>query len=289
MVWGGWLVINGLWPVIGSIQHSCKQKGFKRALLSFLARMKQNPKAASDEQARSGWDVIFLKFRASKWKCWHSWTDGVVPWTCEICVWWGWLGRREAKLPGSVWPLVRNRTRERGSARDGLAVVHWRHRPLSWGECGGCAPAFEALPPTNSGLPISTHCVDTPHPPSPPSPSFCFPYKARLGHFLSRVVRVFGHCAWWLNSGKTITSLWINLRSNNVQCHHTRSFQFHPHHRCWEHLQIACCLVKLLISGLCMFLWQLRNQRISSSVRNVTVESGGPIHWNMCRQCAWPH
>lgn len=62
--------------------------------------------------------------------------------------------------------------RERERARDGLAVVHWRHRPLSWGECGGCAPAFEALPPTNSGLPISTHCVDTPSRLALPPPPF---------------------------------------------------------------------------------------------------------------------
>lgn len=202
-----------------------------------------------------------------------SWMDkkcagGVVPWTHEICVWWGWLGRREAKLPGSAWPLVRNRTRER--ARDGLAVVHWRHRPLSWGECGGCTPAFEALPPTNSGLPTSTHCVDTPHPPIPPSPSLCFPYKAwPFPQQGCTCMRVCGHCVnWW----RTITSLfyWICLGSNDVQYHHARSLQFHPCHRCYERLQIPCSLVKLLASDLCKYLWQLLDQLVSSSVKNVT-------------------
>lgn len=94
-------------------------------------------------------------------------------------------GRRSCLAQRGHWSGTE---RERERARDGLAVVHWRHRPLSWGECGGCAPAFEALPPTNSGLPISTHCVDTP-PLSPPSPSLCFPYMARPSHFLSGVVR----------------------------------------------------------------------------------------------------
>jgi len=85
----------------------------------------------------------------------------------------GRFGRREVRQPGAVWPLVwegereeRERERERAKERKRLAVVRWRHRPLSWGECGGCAPAFEALPPTNSGLPISTHCVDPLHHPS---------------------------------------------------------------------------------------------------------------------------
>lgn len=86
----------------------------------------------------------------------------------------------------AVWPLVWEGEREK--ERERLAVVRWRHRPLSWGECGGCAPAFEALPPTNSGLPISTHCVDPLHHPSSslsPSLSLCFPYKDWPGHFLS--------------------------------------------------------------------------------------------------------
>lgn len=85
-----------------------------------------------------------------------------------------------------MWPLVWEGEREK--ERERLAVVRWRHRPLSWGECGGCAPAFEALPPTNSGLPISTHCVDPLHHPSSslsPSLSLCFPYKDWPGHFLS--------------------------------------------------------------------------------------------------------
>lgn len=78
----------------------------------------------------------------------------------------------------SVAPGLRERER--------LAVVRWRHRPLSRGESGGCAPAFEALPPTNSGLPISTHCVDPLATPLlPPSLALCLPYKDWPGHFLS--------------------------------------------------------------------------------------------------------
>lgn len=114
--------------------------------------------------------------------CFHS--------PSKRCVRRGRFGRREVKQPGAVWPLVWEGERESEGAKErkGLAVVRWRHRPLSWGECGGCAPAFEALPPTNSGLPISTHCVDPLHHPYPllsPSLSLCFPYKDWPGHFLS--------------------------------------------------------------------------------------------------------
>lgn len=117
----------------------------------------------------------------------------------SVCDGAGLAGRRRSCLAqrGHWSGTERESEIERERARDGLAVVHWRHRPLSWRECGGCAPAFEALPPTNSGLPISTHCVDTPTRLAlPPSPYLCFPYKARPGHFLSGLVRFSGHCVW---------------------------------------------------------------------------------------------
>lgn len=87
----------------------------------------------------------------------------------------------------SVAPGLRERER--------LAVVRWRHRPLSRGESGGCAPAFEALPPTNSGLPISTHCVDPLATPLlPPWPFVCLirTSPAISSAFLSGVVCVCG-------------------------------------------------------------------------------------------------